>query len=364
MILAILGAAIVVLVLWDAFQAIVVPKTVSRQVSISSIYAMAVWRLWHGLVDRLPEGRARHALLVSFGPMALLFLFVAWSGVLVASFALILFGVQTLGPEGDYLEALYMSGVTFFTLGFGDVVPQTGLGRFLAVVEAGTGFGFLAVVIGYVPTLYQSFSRRERFIVLLDSRAGSDPSACELLRRHFTLGTTGQLAETLQAGEVWAAEQLEVYLSHPILAYYRSQHDTQSWLKTITAILDACALILACKLPEDEAHRKLRFQAQATFAMSRHVIVDLAYLLGDAPANKPFSRLAPTDLEALRETLALGGWDLDAEAEQRLEQLTALYEPYLVGLAIEMHFSVPAWRRLDEEPDNWERTAWDDKPHF
>ena len=79
---------------------------------------------------------------------------------------------------------LYLSGTTFFTLGLGDVIPRTGLARALVVAEGGFGFGFLAAIIGYLPVIYNSFSQREVNISLLDSRAGTPPTAGELLRRH------------------------------------------------------------------------------------------------------------------------------------------------------------------------------------
>lgn len=85
--------------------------------------------------------------------------------------------------DGHFTTYLYFSGTTFFTLGYGDLVPTGAMGRVLSVAEAGIGFGFLAVVISYLPVLYQAFSRREIIISLLDARAGSPPSAGELLRR-------------------------------------------------------------------------------------------------------------------------------------------------------------------------------------
>ena len=102
-----------------------------------------------------------------------------------------------------------------------------------------------ALVIGYVPVLYQAFSRREVSVALLDARAGSPPTAVELLRRHGFEGGHEALSELLAEWERWSAEILESHISYPILCYYRSQHDNQSWLSALVAILDSCALLIS-----------------------------------------------------------------------------------------------------------------------
>ena len=149
------------------------------------------------------------------------------------------------------------------------------IARALTVIEAGVGFGFLALVIGYLPVLYQGFSRREVNISLLDARAGSPPSAGELLVRH--VGDTAGLETLLRDWERWAAELMESHLSYPVLLYFRSQHEHQSWLGALTAVLDASALVMVGV--EGGPVR----QAQLTFAMARHAVVDLAQAAGVAP---------------------------------------------------------------------------------
>lgn len=358
-----LGSVAILLVLWDAFETIVVPKTVQRRLRVSTIYSNLIWKLWHSLIDRMREGGFRQALLVSFGPSALIFLFAVWAGVLVMAFGAVHWGIGALGesaPLGDYL---YYSGVTFFTLGFGDLTPLTPSDKFVAVLEAGTGFGFLAVVIAFIPILYQAFQRRERLIVLMDSRAGSEPTAGELIRRHVEAGALPALTSFLKEAENWAAEQLENYLSYPILAYYRSQHDNQSWLKTSTAIMDACALLLSGTPDIELWQRELRFQARSTFAMLRHVIVDLAYVLGDPPADYAPGRMGTLDREQLGELMAKIGGDQDLCVE-KLDSMRGQYEPYLVGLARDLHFTLPAWVALPGAEDNWQLSAWDGDGHF
>src|SRR5262249_4912734 len=151
------------------------------------------------------------------------------------------------------------------------------LGRALAVVEAGIGFGFLAVIIGYLPALYQAFSRRETAISLLDARAGSPPTAGEFLRRLGLAGGAAAAEPLLAEWERWAAELLESHLSFPVLSFYRSQHDNQSWLSTLSTILDTCSVLLV------GVKGAGAYQAQLTFAMARHAAVDLALVFRTPP---------------------------------------------------------------------------------
>src|SRR5579872_306366 len=264
--IAILGIVIVLGVLWDTFETIVMPKTVRRQLRLTAFFYKVVWHGWALIVKKMKDGPRRVAVLGAFGPLSLILLMATWAVFMVVGFGFIHYGAGTLNGtdnQSDIGTAFYFSGTTFFTLGFGDVVPVQGLGRALAVMEAGSGFGFLAVIISYFPVLYQAFSRRENLIVLLDSKAGSDPSAGELLRRHGEAGAMDELIELLKSWEVWSAQQLETFLSYPIMAYYRSQHDDQSWLNALTAILDTCSIIEGGFAGEFPWEKRLVFQAQA-----------------------------------------------------------------------------------------------------
>ena len=90
----------------------------------------------------------------------MLVLLTVWAGGLILGFALLHWSLDTrmsqLREGSSLFDDLYLSGVTFFTLGYGDVIPVSKVGRILAVVETGLGFGFLAVVISYLPVLYQA----------------------------------------------------------------------------------------------------------------------------------------------------------------------------------------------------------------
>src|SRR5213592_3586399 len=241
------GAALLATVLWDAFETIILPRRVSGRFRLTKLFYRATWRPWRAIAPLLPR-RPGDAFLGFYGPLSLPLLLALWAAGIVLAFGMLQWAAGsalTMVDVGPGFGAdVYMSGTTFFTLGLGDVVPRTPLAKTLTVIEAGTGFAFLASVIGYLPVIYQAFSRREGAISLLDARAGSPPTAGELLWRHRQDGQHEALRELLHEWERWAADVLESHISYPVLAYFRSQHNNQSWLAALTTILDASALVI------------------------------------------------------------------------------------------------------------------------
>lgn len=357
LIVAIAGILLILTIVWDAFEALVLPRTATRTLRPTRIFYQMAWPAWVTIACMLARGRRRETFLAIFGPLSILILMACWAMALVVGFAMAQwgFGSRLNLPAGtaSFWTDLYLSGTTLFTLGIGDVTPIGPLARALTVIEAGVGFGFLALVIGYLPVLYQGFSRREVNISLLDARAGSPPSAGELLRRH---GHDMPALETLlHDWERWSAELMESHLSYPVLMYFRSQHEHQSWLGALTAMLDASALVMVGV--EGAPGR----QAQLTFAMARHAVVDLAMVTGTRPCAPDPDRLRPEDFHSLRLSLAQDGVLLKegSVAERTLASLRAMYEPYVTGLAQRLRLTLPAWRAADHALDDWRTSAWD-----
>jgi hypothetical protein len=352
------GVVIFLIVAWDAFEAIILPRRVTRKFRLTRFYYRLTWSSWKGFARLIPSPKRREAFLGFYGPISLLFLIGVWAIGLVLSFGLLQYGagsaVNLLGQTTSLYTDLYISGTTFFTLGLGDVVPRSGLARLLVVAEAGFGFGFLAVVIGYLPFIYGAFAEREVEISLLDSRAGTPPTAGELLRRHSFPNGSEALRLLLKDWELWSAQLMESHLSYPVLAYFRSQHDNQSWIASLTAILDTCALTIASI---DQACAK---QAELTFAIARHAVVDLSQVFSATPHELPHDRLPPEDLLRLRTKLTQHGLKLRAtpEADRKLMDLRAMYEPYVYALASHLSQSLPPWIPLKKGKDNWQTTAW------
>jgi hypothetical protein len=349
------GAAGALLVLWifvEAFEAMVLPRRVTRPFRFTRLYYLTAWRTWGALAHLLWPGGRRETFLSLFGPLSLLTLFALWAAGLIAGFGLLHLAV-TNGPAGlDDVE--YLSGTTFTTLGYGDITPTGPAARLLAVMEAATGLGFFALVISYLPVLYQAFSNREKLISLLDARAGSPPAAGRLLLRLCPAPQSGgPLEHFLEEAERWSAEVLESHLSFPVLGFYRSQHDNQSWLATLVCALDTSALLLTIVDGDN------RQQARLTFAMARHALVDLSLVVRRRPETPP-ERLSAARLRQLGEALRSAGANVrdDQAALAHLAELRGLYEPFAAGLAMHFSLNLPEVWPEDERPDNWQTSAW------
>jgi hypothetical protein len=222
MVLALCSVLFIVIVLIDGFESILLPRRVTRAFRIARLFFRASWRGWSFVARWISSGRRREAFLSIYGPLSTVVLFGLWAMGLIIGFAVLQQALGSplhmAGGEQQPLDYFYMSGVIFFTLGFGDVTPASTLGRVIAVVEAGIGFGFLAAVIGYLPVLYGAFSRRELTISLLDARAGSPPTAAQVLLRAAPGGRLEGLRPILVEWERWSADVLESHLSFPMLS--------------------------------------------------------------------------------------------------------------------------------------------------
>ncbi len=353
----VIGILCVAGVLLDAFQTIILPRRAAGRFRITRIFYLFTWAPWVFVAGRLHHPRKRETAFSYYGPLSLILLLVVWAGVMVLGFALVFYGIGT--PFHDTLRhfefssALYVSGTTLFTLGLGDVTPQSALARGLVILESGTGLGFLAVVMGYFPVLYSAFSRREVSIALLDARAGSPPTAAELLRRHADSGAENALSVLLVEWERWSAELLESHISYPLLCYFRSQHSNQSWISALTSILDTSALLIA-GVRGHEAR-----QAQLTFAIARHAMVDLSQTLSLEPVRNGPDRLPPESYQKLYEMLCQSGVSMcrDGSSYERIQAMRALYEGHAEALSRYLCMPLPPWFADHPHKDNWQAVA-------
>lgn len=323
------GVLLIVLMLAEFFVAFLLPRRVKRDPRIAQGIYRAVWRPWRWLAGRL-HPVAGDTMLGFFGPFALLLQLVVWSAGLMVGYACL----QWAG--GGSFDVAFSAG-TFLSASFS---PVGAWHRAIGLLEAATGVGVLFIVIGYLPSVYSAFSRREVAVSRLAARAGAPPTAGALLARAADRHGWDELDRYLHDAEDWAAEMMETHLTYPLLAYYRSQHLGQNWLAALTTIVDTSAVLLA-GLEEGSAEARA---AELTFAIGRHALADLAH---QARATAPLARRALSDEEAgeLRALLERGGLPLVPEEDwrRRLEILQRSYEAKAAGLARELALRLPAW---------------------
>jgi ion channel len=351
-----IAALFTAVILWDAFQTIILSRRVSRRFRPTRAFYRLLWTPWRAAARTIGPGNRRENVLMVFGPFSLLCLIAVWALGLIVSFAVLHWGLgsQLRTPDGasGFGVDLYMSGTTFFTLGLGDVTPRTALARALTVWESGTGFAFLALIIGYVPLISQAYSQREVSISMLDTSAGSPPTAGQLLRRHFR-DDDADIRGLLRDWERWAAELLESHVSFPVLSYFRSQHDNQSWVAALTTLLDVCALMVA--RIEDRPVPTARL----TFAMARHAVVDLCAVFRLKPTPPAVDRLPPPEERRLQTFVATVGvrFCADAAAIAKFNALRAMYEPYVEALSSFLIMPLPRWVPPEGAHDSWHTMA-------
>jgi Ion channel len=361
----IFGAVIICVVLQDAFETVVLPRRVTRQFKLTAWFLRRTWIPWKNLAGRIRTSSLQQSFLGYFGPLSLITLLIFWAASLIMGFALLQYGIggheQLSNEPITFGRIIYHSGETFFTLGYGDIVPTSRLARAFSVLEAGMGFAFLGVVIGYLPVVYASFSRREIQISMLDARAGSPPTATELLvRLAGTAEDPGKIDQMVLDGclrdwERWAGELLESHISYPVLSFFRSQHSNTSWLGTLQTMLDVTSLLIT---GVDGIHPG---QARVTFAMARHAAVDLAQTVNARYDPLAPERLTDAGFDTLRDTLAAAGLKLQntEEARRKLTKLRSMYEPYLHSMARNLMVALPPWQHPVKTRDNWQAGPWD-----
>jgi hypothetical protein len=338
---ALAGAAVIALTLVEFFVAFLLPRRVRHEPRIARLILVAGWRIWRFLARRLPA-RSGDTMLGFYGPLLLLFAIALWALALIFGFALLHWSGGShivRGGGGGFDDDLFFSAGGFLSASM-QLSPSTAFARVLFLGEAACGFGVLFVAIGYLPAIYQAYSRREVTVAQLAPRAGTPPSAGALIARSGQRGGWPHLDLYLAEWEEWAAELMETHLSYPALAYFRSQHVGENWLAALTTVLDACAFALAAAPEKTEVEA-----AEVTLSIGRHALADVSHVLRVKPGRSDAQRLSSSNFAALWELAASGGLDLRAkeEVEPRLRELRARYEPLVAGLARALELTSPSW---------------------
>ncbi|PWU25487.1 MAG: two pore domain potassium channel family protein [Candidatus Rokuibacteriota bacterium] len=352
----IIGALLVALMLAEFFVTFLLPRRVKRDPRFARRVLRFGWNGWRRAARRLSTAAA-DTMLGIYGPLSLIGMLALWTLGLVVGFAMMQWATGShLSSAGSvsFGDDLFFSGGGFLSAST-NLTPVNGVARGLFLLEAACGFGVLFIAIGYLPALFQAFSRREVAVSQLDARAGSPPTAGALLERSGQRGGWASLDAYLGEWETWSAELMETHLSYPILAYFRSQHLNQNWLSALTTILDASAFTLAATPSRGAAEA-----AEVTFAIGRHALADLAFMFNAEPLPPDPERLGHEGFAQLFALAQDSGLELrdEDEVRARLHEIRAKYEPYAAALARWLELRLPEWLPSPEAEANWRRSAW------
>lgn len=323
------GVALVGYIVNDVFQAVVVPRPTPARFRLGRWVIRPGWKVARAWALRLNSADRRERFLGTFAPLVVMVLLVLWIVGLIVGFGLIFFGLGAqLRPHvTDFPTALYFSGTSVITIGFGDFVATSGVARLLALVAGASGLGTIALAISFLFSLYSSFQRREVQIVTLDARAGAPPSGVRLLETVGKYGLQDEVPRLFGEWERWAAEVLDSHMAYPLLAYFRSSHDNESWVSALGAVLDAATLLLTTVVDGP------RGPAKMMFAMGTHLVEDLGQFFratGDGDAG-----VERYEFDEARDRLTAAGWSLLGPEESWLafSRLRAQYAGQLNAMA-------------------------------
>jgi hypothetical protein len=332
-----LGLLLLVLVFWDVFETVVVPRPTPGWFRIGRYIVRSSWRALRALRDGRPE-RSYDRVFGLFAPAMTVILLAAWILGLIVGYGLILFALRDeLQPvPPDLGSALYFAASSVLTLGYGDIVAVGMPARFAVVTAAVGGLGTVALVVTFLFSLYGSYQRREIQVVALQAAAGGPPSAVTLLETYAQLELVDRLPDLFRDWQHWAVEVLDSNVEYPLLNFFRSSHDNLSWISALGTVLDAASLVLTtvCDVPRGEAKLAKRDGA--------HLVEDI-YNAGFRSGSP--GRLARSDFDAACARLEEAGNVLEARdiAWPKVEAARATYAERLEAMATYLAMPSTSW---------------------
>jgi hypothetical protein len=328
------GLFIVWVALRDVFQVVIVPRAASSTLRLSRYVTRYGWRAWPPAAYRIyrTDAEKREDFLATYAPFNLVLVLIVWVCSLVIGWGLFFYGVRAeLHPGGmTFGGSLYYAGASLLTIGYGDIVANTMFARIMSLIAAVCGLGTVAIVTSFLFATFGAFQQRERFVVTLSARAGLPPSGLGLLVVHAQLGLRDDLADVLLEGQSWTAHVMETHLAYPMLMYFRSSHDYQSWVGTLGALLDASALILSAFAG---GNTKLHGQAQIMYGIGSHLTRDFGsyYNLEEDAVPISGAGIERSEFDSAYSELQQAGYAL-TEPERAWSEFSKLRSVYALHL--------------------------------
>ena len=330
------GVALLLATGSSVIKTLLIPRNLSS--AISTTVARSVLAVYRLLTARIDEVDRRERILASGAPTYLFVLLVSWIVCLFAAWALLLMPFT----NDNAVRALRLSGSSLFTLGFATPAGAEPYG--IVFIAAGSGIAVIALMIGYMPTLYAAYNRRETLVIMLESLSGKPPWGPELLARQQLIGNTSYLPRLYERWTEWAADISESHTTYRTLIYFRSRYPQQAWPLALLAVLDAAALHLS--LNPESAPAEARPLLRVGYITMRSIATTLGIEVNDDPRPDDPLALTRADFDEAVQHLADAGWTFErepGEAWMHFRGWRVNYEAAAHGIAAHLDLPPALW---------------------
>jgi Ion channel len=333
------GLAIVLVVFYDLFQSVVLPRPAINKLATVRFLIRRLWAGWKLVGDRISSVPRREKWLATFAPISVLSVFGLWALALILGYGLMIDGVRgEMHPVPDsFGTSLYFSATTLVPLSYGDYVPIGVPARLATIAESVTGVLLAALAITLLFSLYEAFQSREEKVVTLDAIAGAPPSGVQILETAAEHGMHDELIKTFDDWRQWAAAVLESHLAYPSLLFFRSSHDNEAWLNSFGAVMDAAILVMSTVEDSSEGPARL------VYTVGNHLVEDLSWYFQYQPLSDPI--VERSEFDQAKERLKQAGYRCHGaeEAWKEFARLRSTYASALNRLARNLAIIPAQW---------------------
>src|SRR2546423_514381 len=287
----VVGVALIMLIIFDVYATVL--HASARNGPVGERLNRTLWRLSRALAFRLSRMR-RHALLNVVGPVLMPLLVITYIILLVLAFALIYlphvpeqFALTYPKAEASWVDAVYFSGCTLTTLGYGDIVPRTTLLRFTSLFEAATGFALISLSIAYLLGVYSALERKRAVALTLYHQAGEGADVAGFITHHFVEGRFYGLRAALRTAARDIQMLLEAHVEHPVIHYFHPREVYKSFPRILFLLLETCAVIRSTLEPVEHEGLRNYPEVRTLEASAQHVLKQLVEFLDLERRMKP-----------------------------------------------------------------------------
>ena len=273
------GFVLLALIVFDIYATVL--HSSARYGPVGESLNRSVWRLARGLASRLSRP-SRHRLLNMIGPLLLPLLIGVYIVLLTLAFALVYYPQVPGGlvyaadhPEPGWVDAVYFSGVTLTTVGYGDIMPRTTPLRFLVLFESAAGLVVISLAITYILTVYSALERKRAIAVSLYHQAGEGADVAGFIAHHFVEGRCYGIRDALRTVTRDLQGLHESHIDHPVIHYFHPVEVYKGTPRVLFLLLETCAVIRAALDREENADLRNYPEVRTLDAGVRHVLTQL-----------------------------------------------------------------------------------------